>query len=803
MLWFALRSVVIFALAWGVTALLRRRSASMRHLIWLAAFVAVVAMPAFSGMAAKVEVRTPPSAAKILAPIAPQLVRSPDPKRSVAGTIGAMVIPPVTDQPEPDRPGFDPYALVASLYWTGLAIIAARYVSAWRSLRRAVRHSRLMQVVPNGIQVRIVEAGYLASPATFGWSRATILLPIDYQAWPEERRQAALDHELAHVERADWVWQILALGTCAVQWFNPLAWLAASRLRAEAEGAADDAVLAKGLAAPDYAQELIQVARGVRRNTLLAVPIARPGGVAARIRAILDRNRDRRPATHPAHLAAGTGTLFTAAILGGLGLSAAASSPPVADQDPFQVPLNARVGLSITEVGATHVFDDGSFGVYQVQVRPKGGREEGWDSMGRLNFVEASRIPRAPVIPGRKVREIAVACPSTRFLSARVPEGAEILQIARENGYGIVTASFPVNAKVSPIDLGYPMAPGARVRILPVKPVIGPDGKRLSPYLAWFAVPSVKEEVQYRVFDKAGKAVPVKGQFSRRGNPENFIAVDVAKAKTIAKVEECLLVPDWQTFSPLLLDPAPTQPLRPDAPEVKISLPGGAEMTILRIESRTPGVPFRSWAIDGGPPRMDYNRSLRSWMSLSERDYLGRTVIFRLTEVPKTGNPSMNWIIDAPMKSRGSGFSYSGKGNEGRVEFEIPKPQKEVVLHLDYAYEAYQEIANEPLGGSVLKSTAKVIEDVNINGKSTVEVDFTPPQAVEKMDLAIEGYDARGKLLDLNSIGGSSYDGVSKTYDYSRKAWFEMDSPSQIARLRLKARPFHRVTIPPLPMHPR
>jgi len=42
-------------------------------------------------------------------------------------------------------------------------------------------------------------------------------------------------HELAHVLRRDAVAQLVADAACAVQWWNPLAWLVASRLRVERE----------------------------------------------------------------------------------------------------------------------------------------------------------------------------------------------------------------------------------------------------------------------------------------------------------------------------------------------------------------------------------------------------------------------------------------------------------------------------------------------------------------------------------------------------------------------------------------
>src|SRR5215472_1047918 len=44
----ALKSTVVLGLAWAVTALLRRRSAAARHLVWTAALASVLALPFLS-----------------------------------------------------------------------------------------------------------------------------------------------------------------------------------------------------------------------------------------------------------------------------------------------------------------------------------------------------------------------------------------------------------------------------------------------------------------------------------------------------------------------------------------------------------------------------------------------------------------------------------------------------------------------------------------------------------------------------------------------------------------------------------
>ena len=50
----------------------------------------------------------------------------------------------------------------------------------------------------------------------------------------------AAQSELAHIERFDCLTQFVALLACAVYWFNPLAWMAAHRMRVEVEPSEED-----------------------------------------------------------------------------------------------------------------------------------------------------------------------------------------------------------------------------------------------------------------------------------------------------------------------------------------------------------------------------------------------------------------------------------------------------------------------------------------------------------------------------------------------------------------------------------
>lgn len=73
----------------------------------------------------------------------------------------------------------------------------------------------------------------------------------------ETERKLILAHELAHVKQSHWVDLLAAQLLCALQWFNPFAWLYLHAIKQNHEFLADEAVLQQGNSAAIYRAALI------------------------------------------------------------------------------------------------------------------------------------------------------------------------------------------------------------------------------------------------------------------------------------------------------------------------------------------------------------------------------------------------------------------------------------------------------------------------------------------------------------------------------------------------------------------
>jgi len=291
---FVVRGTLVLAVGFAASYAFGRASAAVRHLIWTVAFLALLALPGALRLGPKISLGVWPGETRAVSGEA----------RAVSGEVRD-----VGERALPDGRAVANHGVNWFLaYLGGLLIVAARFAAGAVRTGRMVRRARpamhaealvdsLRRNLGIGRKVRALESPAVSVPMTWGTLRPVVLLPEAARHWPAARLYAVMLHELVHVRRCDLLAQVAAQAACCLYWFHPLVWLAARQLRKEREGACDDAVLSGGVSAPDYAGHLLEVARVmVQRRSLADAPaMAETGDLEERVRAVLDRGRNRGP----------------------------------------------------------------------------------------------------------------------------------------------------------------------------------------------------------------------------------------------------------------------------------------------------------------------------------------------------------------------------------------------------------------------------------------------------------------------------------------------------------------------------
>jgi beta-lactamase regulating signal transducer with metallopeptidase domain len=394
MLDLALRGTLILVFAFAAAGVMRRASAAARHLLWASALAGLLVLPAVVRLGPAVQVPVPmlTSATTVAPALAPVFAPDPEPAitvvrtrthtrvrthahRSEARSTTPVATPAyaapsatayiVADDIAPEaaripeavahRVGIWQRAWDArwAIWAAGVLLVLGRLLLGMARVRAIVREAvpvtdpewlALLRRVAHPLGVyrrvtlRVGPAG--AVPVTCGILAPVIILPEDAEDWDDERRALVLTHELAHVRRLDVLTHIIGQCAVALFWFQPLAWLAAARMRLERERACDDLVLGSGARPSRYAGDLldlVQTLNGPTAPAAAALAMARRTEIEGRLLSILDAAVRRGPLS-PRRIA---GALVVAAF----GVVTIAAVRPVATPPTYPAPDRTVVVL--------------------------------------------------------------------------------------------------------------------------------------------------------------------------------------------------------------------------------------------------------------------------------------------------------------------------------------------------------------------------------------------------------------------------------------------------------------------------
>ncbi len=334
----SLKSLLLLAVAGLALLCLRRASAAGRHLALLLTLACLLLLPLLSSTLPGWHIRWPRTAA-VLPPVPQMGTPAPGTPLPPALPLGTQAASPADvpasalTAPDAPKPASLPWSLLVCAFWlVGVCAVLAPVLAGLVCVDRLGRRSLPVTTAMAGVGAELAprlgirravafrqtgDTGASPVPMTWGWRRPVVLLPATAGDWSAERLRVVLLHELAHIQRGDWLWQMLAHAVCALYWFHPGVWLVARGLRLESERACDDQVLAAGIAAPDYATHLVEVARTLsqtKASPSVALPMAGRSQIESRVRAILVAQRREASMTRRvfALIACATGLLALA-----------------------------------------------------------------------------------------------------------------------------------------------------------------------------------------------------------------------------------------------------------------------------------------------------------------------------------------------------------------------------------------------------------------------------------------------------------------------------------------------------------
>ncbi|MBX6311759.1 MAG: efflux RND transporter periplasmic adaptor subunit [Isosphaeraceae bacterium] len=352
----ALRATVLCLLAFALHALLGRHRALVRSVLWNAWLVGLLLLPGMTAAFSRLRVDCLPDqeAPRISATPSPEADLGtpavlPDPALGV-GDVGAPAPPPN------QAPGFDGGQMILLAYLGIAAALIARLaisLAAVGMLRRAgiaVEEPSWVEALERwrdrlGVTrpVRLVRSGRVGMPIVIGWRRPMILLPDALVGSASPRAiDAILLHELAHVRRGDYPWNLLLRLVQALYWPHPLVWLAGPVIAGVRERACDDLCIFWVGDAQDYRLTLLDLAAGLVRwpRGSLGLAMTRSTHLGRRLRA-LERSRGaaRCLLRWPARAAIIAAVVVAVGLLGSVELTrrAAAQGPaPILPSAPAQ-----------------------------------------------------------------------------------------------------------------------------------------------------------------------------------------------------------------------------------------------------------------------------------------------------------------------------------------------------------------------------------------------------------------------------------------------------------------------------------
>jgi len=218
-----------------------------------------------------------------------------------------------------------------ALWLVGVLLLAIRALGGWWQLGLVRR--RAQRMVPQEVQraferIRIqIHAGRnvmlrasdeVISPLAMGVWRATVILPISaIMTLPPEELEAVIAHELGHIRRWDYLWNLLQTAIESVLFFHPAVWWLSRTVRERREICCDEIAVRSCAGPAVYARALLRLEEQRTTKLRLAMALGGCGGsLLARVRKVLGEDMAMESRMTSGVSVAAIGALVIALLLG-------------------------------------------------------------------------------------------------------------------------------------------------------------------------------------------------------------------------------------------------------------------------------------------------------------------------------------------------------------------------------------------------------------------------------------------------------------------------------------------------------
>ncbi|HYO51699.1 M56 family metallopeptidase [Archangium sp.] len=287
---------------------LDRRAASVRYLLACGALALMLALPALTGWHHYTSLQKTGSLPEAPALGVMSSAAAPAPVPVLGRPVGVHApMAPRTSKSVPvleralSLPGEHMHWLV--LAWgLGVAVSSLRLLSGWLKLRRLVREAepapaewqealgRLARRLGMTRPVRLLRSAVLDVPATVGWLRPVVLLPVTaLTGLPARQLEMVLAHELAHIRRYDFVVNLVQTLVETLLFYHPAVWWMSRVIRVEREHCCDDIAVGTSGNAVSYARALtaLEALRVLPLGTASPAMSALGGSLTDRVRRLV------------------------------------------------------------------------------------------------------------------------------------------------------------------------------------------------------------------------------------------------------------------------------------------------------------------------------------------------------------------------------------------------------------------------------------------------------------------------------------------------------------------------------------